>query len=134
MSPVSRVLPMRALYWTYFQPGSCQTTWVSCIDTLFYKQLASGLMSQNWLDFQGFRDSKLLSGFLVVWPCNLCLRGIQQLSRQYLVYCWFNSYFAFITEEKLYFSLICGFLLLLSERVLSPDSCWAICHPRVSCL
>ena len=47
------------------------------------------------------------------------------------VYCQFNSYSMFITKEKLQFSLT-QFLLLLSEKGLSPESCLAIFHLRAS--
>ena len=43
----------------------------------FFKQLRSGFHPQSCLYFQRFWGSKLLSGCLVVWPSNLCLRGIQ---------------------------------------------------------
>ena len=45
---------------------------------LFYKQLRSDLspQSQSFSYFQGFWGSDLDSGSLVVWPCNLCPRGI----------------------------------------------------------
>ena len=46
----------------------------------FYKQLGSGLSPQSCLYFEGFGDSKLLNGCLVVWTSNLCLRGIHQFS------------------------------------------------------
>ena len=35
-------------------------------NTIFYKQLGSGLSTQSCLYFQGFRGSKLLNGCLVV--------------------------------------------------------------------
>ena len=35
-------------------------------NTIFYKQLESGLSTQSCLYFQGFRGSKLLNGCLVV--------------------------------------------------------------------
>ena len=103
----------------------------------FLKQLAPGLTPQSCLYFSGFlrfQASKLLNGFWLVWPSNLCLPGIQYLSgfridilwsvilnfsqlffwdRSILVYCWFNSYFMFITKEKLYFSLNCSFYCCL---------------------
>ena len=46
---------------------------------------------------------------------------------------WFDNYFMFITKKTpLVFNL--QFLLLLSERGLSPESYLAIFHPRASCL
>ena len=36
--------------------------------TFYYKQLRSRLSPHSCLYFQGFRDSKLLNGCLVVWP------------------------------------------------------------------
>ena len=50
---------------------------------------------------------------------------------EFLVYCWPNSCFMFVTKEKLFFNL--WFLLLLTERMLSPESCLSICHSRASC-
>ena len=49
-------------------------------DTLhlfFYKQLGLDFSPQSCLYFQNFQGSKLLNGYLVVWPSNLCLGGIQ---------------------------------------------------------
>ena len=51
---------------------------------------------------------------------------------EFLVHCWPNSCFMFVTKEKLFFNL--RFLLLLSERMLSPESYLAICHSRANCL
>ena len=102
------------------------------------------------LYFQGFRGSKLLNGCLAVWPNNLCARNtvIFRIQNWYLwsaivkfscycfweiwifVYCWFNSYFTFITKEKflcLRISLICSFCCLLIEGL-------AVRHSRTSCL
>ena len=94
----------------------------------FYKQLGSGLSLYSCLYFQGFWGSKLLIGFLVVWPSNLCRRGIHyRIQNRYLwsavlkfsqktlwdswilVHCRFNSYFTLIAMEKLHSSLICRF-------------------------
>ena len=47
------------------------------IQLFFYKQLRSGLSLKSCFYFQGFWGSKLLNGCFVVWPSNLCLRGIQ---------------------------------------------------------
>ena len=43
----------------------------------FYKQLGSGLSPQGCWYFQVFWGKKLLNVCIVVWPSNLCLRGIQ---------------------------------------------------------
>ena len=45
--------------------------------SFWYEQLGPGLSPESCLYLQGFRGSKLLNDFLVVWPSNLCLRGIQ---------------------------------------------------------
>ena len=51
----------------------------------------------------------------------------------FFFFSWFDNYFMFITKKTpLVFNL--QFLLLLSERDLSPESCLAICHPKASCL
>ena len=43
-------------------------------------KLGSGLSPQSCIYLQSVHGSKLLNGCLVVWPSNLFLRGIQQLS------------------------------------------------------
>ena len=69
---------------TFFDQAISQNTFGKDVHLFtlifFYKQLASGLSSQSYLYFQGFYGSKLLDGCLVVWPSNLCLRGILQFS------------------------------------------------------
>ena len=50
------------------------------IHLFFHQQLGRGLSPQSCLYFQGFGGSKLLNSCLVVWPSNLCLRGIRQFS------------------------------------------------------
>ena len=41
-------------------------TYCSCFIQLFYKQQGSGLCPQSCLQFQGYLDSKLLNGCLVI--------------------------------------------------------------------
>ena len=66
----------------------------SCYYTFFYKQLWSGLSPQSCLYFQGFRDSKLLNVWLVFWPSNLCLQGMQEISEFKSDICdqWFKNF------------------------------------------
>ena len=47
------------------------------ITHLFFKQLGSDLSPEKCSYFQGFWGSRLLNDCLVIWPSNLCLRGIQ---------------------------------------------------------
>ena len=103
--------------------------------TLFlYKQLGSSLSPQNCLYIQGFLGSRLLNGCLIVWPITYVCEEfndfqdskpilqslILKFSRRcfsdswILVYCRFNSYFWFVTKEKLHFNLL--FLYLLSVK------------------
>ena len=114
---------------------------------LFNEQLGSGIIPQSFLYFQGFRSSKLLNGCLVVfqvtYDCNnfqdsksifmisdfkiFPVMFLRQLkfganSVQYLFYIYYKE------KTPLCFNL--SFLLLLSERGLSPESCSAIYHPR----
>ena len=44
---------------------------------LLYKQLGSGLSPERCLYSPGFWGSKLLNGYLMLRPRNLCLRGMQ---------------------------------------------------------
>ena len=75
-------------------------------------------------------QSCLINGCFVVWPSNLCLRGIQKLSgfktdqwsqnfpkkcfweSWILVHCRFNRYFTLITKKKLHFSSISNFIVV----------------------
>ena len=50
------------------------------------------------------------------------------LGQPNLVYCQFNSYFTFITEGRLIFSLICSFYCCLVKEGWTPENCLAICH------
>ena len=103
----------------------------------FYKQLGS----------EGFLGLTFLNGCLVVWRSNLCEEYSSfQNSKPILMISNFkifltmllrqvnfgplNSYFTFMTKEKLRFSLICCFYCCL--RGLSPEICLAICHPRAN--
>ena len=76
-------------------------------------------------EYRNFQDSKsiFLTSDFKIFPILL----LRQLNY------WFKSYFAFIQRENsLFFNL--QFLLSLSERELSPESCLVICHLRTSCL
>ena len=75
-------------------------------------------------------QSCLINRCFVVWPSNLCLRGIQKLSgfktdqwsqnfpkkcfweSWILVHCRFNRYFTLITKKKLHFSSISNFIVV----------------------
>ena len=133
-------------------------TLLLCALLLFINNLSTrqvrGLISQSCPQFQDFLDSKLPKGCSAVLPSNLCLRGIQQFqdSKSLFIISDFKiftkmflrqlnfrvlSFFQLLYvnckgKSQFFFNL--QFLLLLNERGLSPESCLAICHPRVSCL
>ena len=110
--------------------------------TLFYK--VSGLIPGSCLYSQGFRGSKLINGCSVVEEYNniqdsksmLMISDSKifpiMLLRQLI--CIVGLTPILHLSERKNSSLISSFLLLLSERGLSPESCLAICHARASCL
>ena len=101
----------------------------------FYKLLGSGLSCQRCLHFQGFLDSKLLNGCLVTYVTYVREKysNFQDSKSIYMIsnfkifpimllrgpnFCVqkFNSYFTFITKEKLFSSLICSFYCCLVKK------------------
>ena len=85
----------------------------------FHKKLGSGPIPQSCLHFHGFRGFKLLNGCLVIWLSITCVYDEHNMifmisafkifpmsDSQTVVYCRFNSYFAFISKEKLHFCLV----------------------------
>ena len=102
----------------------------------FYKQLGSGISHQSCLyfylflysclmiaqqfdqvtyfcqEYSNFQDSKSI--FMM---SNFSIFPIMLLGPLNFVYCWANSYFPFITKEKLHFSLIYSFCCCLVEEV-----------------
>ena len=91
----------------------------------FFKQLWSELSPESCLYFQGFRGSKLLNGFLLVWQSNLAFEKSSNLldSKSIFMICDFEFFptmlprqlnfgalsvsilFTFIAKEKLNFCL-----------------------------
>ena len=136
---VSPLGPILEIYWYdlifyhlfIYNQGQASALKVAYIFKIFRAQ--NGLMvtqqfyevTQVCEEYNNFQDSK--SKFMISDFPNNAFEAAE-----FLVHCWPNSCFMFVTKEKLFFNL--WFLLLLSERMLSPESYLAICHSRANCL
>ena len=83
----------------------------------FNEQLVSNL--QSCLYFQGFWGAKLLHSCLVVWPSNLCLRGVKYFSgfKTYIFgFKIFRSKNAFETTESWCIVGLAAILRLLQRK------------------
>ena len=126
--------PVRVSEWTYtlYLPECQGTEWL----WVWVPLQSLKLRPQSCLYFQGFWGSKLFNGCLAAWPNNLSARNaiIFKTQNWYLwsvvlnfsqwcfwdswivVCCQFDSYFMFITNEKLHFSLICSCYYCLVKK------------------